>query len=426
MLLATFSGLALLSLPACNNNTPPPSPAAEFCADMDVRARCILETAEETLSLIDDGFGWTTSAAELATAYDSQGHTDRAWAHLQSAVNRLDTIEDDKLRATALGDLALTLPKLGKNRNGQALIVQLIAKAALIDNADKRADVEGKLLTARAVHGDIDAALTDALNMSTESDGQDAYKGRTLREISTQFAKQGDFDTALSTITKIDSRFTYYAGIARTDVAAIAIKAGKQDIAEDLLQEAEPIAQAQDNGYFSAGILRDIGYALIKMEAPERGASFIAAARDGAREAKSMQEKARAMSRIATRLADSGQDEKAKAVIAEAMELASRVQSETMQTYSHYEIAGSAAFAGDFDTAGSVMDRLPETPFGSAASLKSASQRDMAWGLARSGQMSKALETAKTITSKREKVHALSRIVRLLSDPKMNALPRYL
>jgi len=427
--LTTFGSLALLVLAACNNNNAPVSgvsKAVEICAETDVRARCILETAETTLSSIEDGFDWTTSAAELAIAYDSQGETERAWALLGNATERLQAIEDAKKRATALGDIALALPKLKTDPKGKVLIVRLEALASAIESDGKRADVTGKIFTTRAVHGDIQTALSQALQMSQESEIEDTYKGRTLRELAVQFAKRGDFDIATSTIAQINSSFTYYGAVARTDVVAIAIAAGQTDIVNALLDQAESIAQAQDNEYFMASILRDIGYNLVTLGETKRGLIFFEAARESARNAKSMQEKARSMSRIATRLADCGDSQKAQEVIAEAVGLAQQVESEVMQNYSNYEISGSAAFSGDFTTAKALIRNLPDTAFGSATSLKSASERDLAWGLARNDQLVEGLKVANAITSKREKIHAMSRLVRLIGDPKMKALPRYL
>lgn len=396
------------------------------CAQTDVTARCILQNADAVLATITDPFDWSTSAVELGIAKDSNGDRAGALALFQSALDMADMIEAPKRRVTAYGDIALGLSKLKRSASFMPLVEAVLAKAGAIENPDVKTDVVGKLATARAVHGDLGEARARALAMPTESDTQDAFRGRTQREIAGKFAKAGDFEGAISTIGDMTAAFTYYSAVARTDVAAIAVKSGREDLAGPLFADAAAIAALQDNGYFSGAILRDIGYGLVQIGEMERANDMFADALALTLTANSLQEQARSTSRLATRLADCGLAQRSGPILTEALGKARSVKSDVMRPYALYEIAGSAAFSGEFSLARRLIADLPETPFGSAASLKSAGMRDLAWGLARAGMPQDAIATANAIPSKREKVHALGRLVRLKNSPEMDALPRYL
>ncbi len=186
------------------------------------------------------------------------------------------------------------------------------------------------------------------------------------------------------------------------------------------------IARAQDNGYFVAGALRDIGFSYAVYGDAETANNYFSEAIAGSRNANSFQEKARSMSRIATRMADAGMTSETASMIAEATDLASQEESELFQQFSLYEIAGSAAFCGHFDTAQDLIEKIPSITFSSTASLKNSTIRDLAWGMAKHGDFVGAVKLANTIETKRERVQTLSRIARVILDPKMAAIARYL
>ena len=400
--------------------------AKAACTATDVRASCVLEAAHTELNAIETPFNWATSAAELAIAEDANGDAVAGLALMEAAFDRTAQIEDAKKQNTAMGDIALALSKLSASSQSVALATRIEARLAELEDVDKRADILGKLLTAHAVHGDAEQALARARAMPTESEAQQAYKDRTLREIAAQLAKAGDFDTALSVLPDMQGSFTYYRAVAHTDIAAHAIAAGELTLVPALLEAAEGLSTQQDNGYFSAAILREIAYNQFEMGERDRALAFTERARATSRIANSAQEQSRSMSRIATRLADQGAYSDAVSIIEESITLSEMVERDLFKNFAHYEAAGAAAFAGEFDTARALVAGLPDTPFGSAASLQSAAQRDLAWGLVRHGQTEAGLALANAITSPREKIHALSRIARLLATPDMPALPRYL
>jgi len=423
--LITVAMLSCLSLQACKPNTVSKT-AEAVCSQDSVTPACIAENAQQVLAAIEDPFSYATSAAELAIAYDALGDAKAATVLFEAALAKADGIDDSNKQAGAYGDIALALSKVKAAPQIVPLIEQLIMRADKIGSDDKKWDVLGKLMTARAVHGDKNAARSMALSMPSSTYSQDAFKGRTQREIAEKFAKYGDFVTAIAVMNEIEADFTYYSAIARTDVTAMAIEAGKNSLVEPLFKEAVSIANTQDNGYFSGAILRDIGYSLVKLGEAEKADAMFARAAEKARNAKSDQEKARALSRIATSFSDCGLDNKSAPILTEALSIARTIESEAFTNYALYEIAGSAAFSGEFTMARDLLTEIPVIPFGSAVSLKAASERDLAWGLARYGQINEALSVANAIDSPREKVHTLSRLVRLLKDPEMNALPRYL
>ena len=142
--------------------------------------------------------------------------------------------------------------------------------------------------------------------------------------------------------------------------------------------------------------------------------------------ARTPQHKARALSRIATVMADLGLEEHTVPYLRQAAVTAKTEASQAMRRYSFYEIVGSAYFANNSAVIADIMDDIPTAPFGSASSLRDATMRDIAWGLARHGDWDRAAAIARAIESPRERVQALSRLVRLIRNPDMNALPRYL
>jgi len=398
------------------------------CGEQQHSSDCLLQNASKTLVNIEDSFDWSSGAIELAIAYDTSGNSDKAWQLAEQALQRSQTIEEAGKRETAWADIALAMAKLHPDQRSIKIINSIEAELAKVENSGKRADILGKILSAQSVHGDADDAYDHALAMPRKEENEDAFRGRTLREIAAQFAKQGEFEKSLLALNKIDARFTYYSAIARTDVAAIALSKNKSNskYLEDLLKEAESIAETQENGYFAAGILRNISHVLFLQKKREPALGFLHRAKAASRLAKSPQEQSRSMSRIATRMADCGEIALASEIIDESLKLLEKEESTLMRDYSKYEAAGAAAFSKLFDVNEALLEAIPNTPFGSARSLKNSAQRDLAWGLARYGQWDQAIKVANNIDSNREKVHALSRLVRLLANPKMDALPRYL
>jgi len=396
------------------------------CAENDVSTSCILDNAEKTIAAIEGHYDWVTSAAELALALDSQGEGNQAWSYLEQAVKRLPNIADVKKRDGAAADLALTLKSMASSSAADPIISNLQSYGGAVEAAGKRADILCKIVTARAVHESPEKARKLALSLAQDSEIENSYRGRTQREIAAIFAKQGDVDSAISILEEITADFTYYKAVAQTDIMSQAAKAGNKDVLDTLRTGAEAIAEGQDNKYFSAGILRDIGHSYIVLGEDEVGANYIRKARLAAAQAPKFQEQSRSTSRIATRLADAGPLGDTLDILNDALKFLEQEESQMMTSFSLYEIAGSAAFSNNIEMSKKLVDELPDATFLSATSLRAAGQRDLAWGLVRHGNLNAGLSMANSITAPRERVHALSRIVRLINNPSMDALPRYL
>lgn len=392
---------------------------------------CVLTQANEELDRVEVDSDWITAAIEIAIALDAAGRQGEAAAILTGAEKRAATLDDAGQRSAALGQIGGALAGFGSR--GAVLreaVLNVIADGEYhlgsVSDPRKHQDILGKLAVARALAHDEDAALAIAGRMPQSDDNLAALKARTLHDIAPIQAEHGDLDSAVETLAAIDMGLTYYRAASRSDVAKIAAEAGRIDLANELLNEADKIAREQNDGYFVAGALRHIAEAWAAMDDERRALAYFKDATDGARRAMAPQQQARALSRIATALADYGYYDEAKAVVPEAIDIAGTERSDDLRYWAYYEIAGAAAFAGDFDAAFGLLGEISPSVAFSGTGLKGAAQRDIAWGLARHGQLSKALATAHDIDAPRMRVQTLSRIARILSDPAMPALPRYL
>ncbi len=420
--------VSLLWLPACQ--TVPASKASEeqvaHCEDNSIAMSCLLQSAEQAFAEIESHADWISAAGEFAVALAENGQKDKARSFLTQASARIGQLENSISKISAAVELgkAATMAKL------PTVALAMVALGneevdELEDNA-KKYDLIGKLAEVQVLAGQTDEAIQRVLSFPETSDNHAAFKARSLREIAVAQARAGNFDAAQSTIAEITFGLTYYQSTVRSDVAALAFEADDSKLAIKLLQQAETVARAQDNGYFVAGALRDIGVVYMDNSMPEKAMLVFTDAKAAARNANSNQERARALSRIGTGLADCGLYTEAKSVFTEAQDFAKNAKSELFRHFSHYEIAGSAAFAGDFDTANNLVATLPETKFGSTSSLKAATQRDIAWGLAKHNHIAKARALINSIVPARERIMSFSRLILLLKNPKMQAFPRYL
>lgn len=396
------------------------------CEAGDITAFCLIKDAETALNKIDDHFEWATAAAELAIAKNAIGETGQAWTLFKDALTRSLKIDNKKQKEAAVSDISLALSKVKSNDKAVQIINTLQSFADGVETPEKKQDINGKLSTAIALHIDTSVALEKALKLPEGNPTLDSFKARTLREVANQMAKKGEFNKAQETLKHITMGLTYYASMAHSDVAAQAIKKSNNQLASELLEAGLIIARAQENGYFVAGAIRDIGYAYAKKMNTKIASDLFNEAQKGAQSANSFQEKARAMSRIATRMADAWQLPGTEDIIKIAIELANQEEREVFKNFSYYEIAGSAAICGHFDIARSLIEDIPDITFSSTKSLKNSTLRDLAWGLAKHGEIKNAYETAIMIGTDREKVQTLSRIARIIIDKDMNAVARYL
>ena len=378
------------------------------------------------LAQIDDPAVWVVAATELAEAFVAQGRFDLAASLLERAKQKADALEDLTSRTSALTGIAPLLASVGQTQQSAVVIDQARRLATQIDDENVRWDVEGKLCVALAAGGAFEAALACANAVPVTTDTLASYKARTLHDIAPLVAAAGELVRAEEALQSITMGLTYYAAAARTDVAIYAHQQDASMLAQRLLTEAEAIARDQTDGYFIAGALRHVAVARLALGQDSAASDIFTAAVNAARRGASPQHKARAVSRVATSLADYGRLAETAPLLDEALALAATESRDTFRYWCLYEIAGSAAFAGFSDKAKATLADIPSDLMFGGKSLAAATQRDVAWGMARHGNMVEAIALAEAINSPRERVQALSRIARVAVDPAMKALPRYL
>ncbi len=418
--------LAGLMFVACESQ-PFPRPIA--CDVASIEIQCVAQQAYDFLETIEDSYVKISGLSEFAiavdTAIDAPIEQAEAVDLIQKAIEEFDYIADVKQKSAALSEILVTLGELSKDKFILDLRDDILAKSAGME-ASVLIDAAAKSVLITARHDDLGKALNGAHNLPESQSLEENAKAIVLRKLAGKFAEKGDFETAREVIQSITMSITYYQAMARIDVARLAFQADKAKLAEELLAEADEIARAQDNGYFIGAALRDIGYSLLLIDENDRANIYFTDARQAASKAKKQNEKARATSRIATRLSDAKAYNQTAEVLEYAVELAGQIESPRMQGYSYYEISGSAAFSGEFDLARRMIELVPEKPLGMATTLKSAAMRDLAWGYARHGHTAKALQICREISDPREKMQAYSRVLRLMKNLGLEAPSRYL
>ncbi len=393
----------------------------------EVKRSCLVDVAKQLLVTNDGASAKLDGRIEVSLALHAAGRSNEAEEMLRAAWEQLP--HTDKGQLSRLADLS-ALATASKNTTNIEL-AQKIADGAVtygntLDNSAKKWDLLGKLVSVFVAVGEIQAAQ-DLVQQMPESDyAYAAYKARSIREAAAQFAKQGAFGEAQTWIRKITMGLPYYQATARTDVAYSAVAASKPAIAEKLAAEAIEMAPSFENGYFVAGALREVGEVYGLADKHERALQYFEKAYSAALLAPSKQEAARAVSRVATGLADHGYYQQAAQYLTKSIEIAESIEADNLRNWTRYEIVGSLAFSGEFDRAKLLLKRVPKERFASTQSLHSAAARDLAWGFARHGQLKDALAQLGEIETAREQVQALARIIRVTFHPDMQALPRYL
>jgi hypothetical protein len=400
--------------------------AADACeAEAVPTAPCLLAQTAAILEETPDAFAFASGAGELALAYDAHGQADAAAALISRAIGRSDWIADAGVRGRALAEIAGTLADLQPHGLAPAWIDGIAARLPGLAET-QAADIRARLAAAHLAQVDAADGLAKTVALPQGTDTEAGYKAVALRKAANLLAKKGYFGEAAQAVDALTMSIEYYRSTVRSDLSSHAFQAGKTPLAAAWLAEAETIARSLEDGYFRAGALRDIAIVQIEMGNLGAAGTLIADARNAAAEAETPNEQARATSRIATRLADAGQTGAVPAILTDARSLAAAIESDMMKGYTAYELAGSAAFAGDIALAEALAAAVPDTPLGSTSSLAAVTRRDRAWALARQGDLTGGTALALQIHPARERVHALSRIIRLIADPDMAALPRYL
>lgn len=388
---------------------------------------CFADAAHEMLETIQDPNARRDGAIEVSLALHAAGRGDEAAAMLTMEWQQLELVEQDPLHhLSALSTLAVAAKKAGNVALARDIAKQAVAYGGTIEDTPKKWDSLGKLATVFIASGDTQAAQELVSHMPQSDYTYSAYKARSIREAAAQLAKQGAIESAVSWIMQITMGLPYYQATARTDVAQFAMAADKPMIAERLIAEAAKMAPTFENGYFVAGALREIGEVYGSAGDSEKATEYFENAFSAAQLAPSKQEAARAVSRVSTGLADHGYYATAVKYLVRSTEIAEDIEADNLKNWTRYEIVGSLAFSGEFERATRLLKSVPKERFASTESLHSAAARDLAWGFARHGRIEEAVSQLQEIETTRERVQALSRIVRVMANPDMQALPRYL
>ena len=417
--------LAMLLLPVAASAQVGAAVMADRCA-AEPTTRCVLDLAESAVESVDGDRQRIGATLELALALSAAGGSQAAIGKLNEVAEGLAAIGASAESVEARLDLANGYVAASAEESATVLLAAAEPELADIEDTHKRADLAAKIAVAYVEAGQVAKGLATANRLPATDDTFAAYKARALHDIAPALAANGEFDEALTTIESITMGITYYQSVVRSDVGYLALAGGRVVQADQLFAEARAIGLAQDNGYFVAGALRQLADAQARAGRADQANGNFEAAVVGARSAPTTQERARALSRIVTSMADNGSNEKADSLIRSAIEIADTEENPVLRAWAHYEIAGAAAFAGLFDTAIEVLGSIPVDLEFAGVSLKSATQRDIAWGFARHKQTTRAIKFAAGISTDRERAQAFARIVRAMADPRMRALPRYL
>lgn len=387
---------------------------------------CLVEMAVSLSEKLPISVARAQVSIEIAYAQHAMGNAEAAHDILTHASSLSFSFDDPEDKAAVLLSVAEAQAGTGASNQARKSVQQALAFEHEMPTALGRSNLIGTAAKIYARVGDFDMAL-GLVNGHPESEsGLASIKARTFHDIGPLQAKAGFIDAGLETVRRATMGLQYYRASALTDIAKVSFDMGDDDQANALLAEAQQIAVSLDDGYFVAGALRHVGEAAFHGGLIDRARDAYEAAVEGTRSQPMGQARARALSRAATAMAESGFNEQALGVLAEAVDVAKAEENEAMRQYARYEIAGAFAFAGAIQLAVDIAIALPDTAFSSAHSLRGVTVRDVAWGEAKYVDPVNAVARALKINSTREKVMALSRIARVLVDPEMKSLSRYL
>lgn len=394
--------------------------------DAALSTGCILSVATAEAEAITAPAPRIESLMEVAAAAlaaDRRVLSDRL---LDDIEKQLKQSKPDETMLRLRTNLATLLAEVGHSERALKHSQFAQAKAELLRDESKRWDMMAKLAVVEAKAGDIEQAVDRTLAFPEGNDNLAAFKARALHDIAPVQARELSIEAARDTLAKITMGLTYYRAAAATDVAVAAHGRGDTAAVAALMDNAYSISLEQNDGYFKAGALRHVAEAYASIGSKRNAEVIYEQALVAAESAQQPQQRARAVSRIATSMSDQAMFVQSRKQVIRAIELAHAEPAGLMRWWALYEIAGSAAFAGDFETADQLLLQIPATAQFGNVLLRAVVRRDIAWGMARHGKLTRAYQLATKIHSSRERVQALSRMVLVLAKPKMAALPRYL
>lgn len=389
-------------------------------------ANVLADKAVAALPYVEPRSQRVHAAGETAVALSELSRKAQAGDMIGDELKRASSISDAAEKAIALVGLAQSSAQIGGAVAHDDVMTAAWQSLNAIDAADKKSDLTGKLLRATAIRHADQVVLDAALAMPELNENQSSYKARTLHELAPTFAEQIGVASGEAILRQITMGLAYYKAGAFADVAAVAYQRNQPQVAVRLLIEAEAIARAQGDGYFRAGALRRIASSYNDGGETETAIALFRDAGIAASAGESAQQRARALSRVATTLADHHYYSMAGDLLSRAADVAESEENEQLRFWTFYEIAGAAAFAGQFELADTLLAQIPVTLKFSGSHVRYAAERDIAWGYAKHERFDEASMRADAIQGVRERAQALARIARLKRNPKMRSLSRYL
>lgn len=390
------------------------------------KARCAIEEAQRFAMLLPIDGTRAQAFVEIGTAYSEIGDQTASRNALQQALKTALQVSGHKARAAALLRLAEAQAKTGMDNSAKKSVDLPIPLAENIPQPWDQTEIVGWAAKVLALVGEFDEAIALIDPLSEETEITQSYKARAYHDVGPIQAGAGQVEAGLQTIRKATMGLQYYRATALTDVAQHLFREGAVVDAIALLNDAAEVMASIDDGYFIAGGYRHIGEAATVGEKPSLVLAAYRQAIEGAATLPLNEARARSVSRVATAMAESGFTAAAVKALAVAEAIADAEPDPAKRDYARYEITGSYGFSGDLAAAERLMLEVPDRAYGPAQSLHGASQRDLAWAEAKAGDYQAALNGASNISTMREKVMALCRIARVMADPTMKSLPRYL
>jgi len=292
------------------------------------KAASILAAASNTVNQANVGWSKAEVLARIAGAYAESGLFDQATV-LARSIGKPEPEGD-------------VLAKLALNHAGKGNLDKALEVTARIEHVPSRLSTLNQLAVWCAETG----RLADALRVIGIIVRQEAsagkvmaslYKDKTIPVVADAFAKERQFDQALTLIRAIER--PGFRASALVKVADRYAAAGQGDDASVLLHQAREAANEIKDTTTKTEVLDELALAFVKTGAIEKGLELIKALQKPELEAK-------ALAGMGVKTAESGDKGKASEILSRALEAARTISYESGKAVALAEIGASYARAG--------------------------------------------------------------------------------
>lgn len=381
------------------------------------RTRAIIPTIADASDRID-------GMLDFALALHESGNEMAARDYLDQALELSKSIQPISRRSTMQLQILGTAYEVDYRTLLIAALPELSASIGAAENPDWTQHQMLAVLVAKA--GNIESAQQWANKIPEDSFNNQALRAKALTEISAALAATGELSKAERILDTVTSGLPYYRAIAYAALAEASQRAGHGESAEKFFERAINVAHAQTDNYFVAGSSRIIADSYVAIGSVEKAKPLYQYALAAAAKSNSPQESSRALSRIISSLADVQLRGELNSAPLQAVAIADSESRDVFRFWAYYELAGSLAQIGMNELSLELAHKIPADLVFSGRNLRSATMRDVAWGFAQNRELERALVVADAIAQPREQAQALSRIARVVGNPSMKSLSRYL